>query len=262
MMRLALFIFLFAFIFPLQGQAADTMEIYVHNILLHGEILRQGTEIYVPAVELRKLIRENLSWDDGTGIITIDGKATSLRLIRHNSNLFLPLRATSQLLGYEVAYNEITGILDVYRKTSHKPDAKPADVTPETPASKPVSQDRTTEKKDLLTIQEKIVLQDSIGTPEGTPMVNSPAAGLHTSQTSATTDLGLRITAVVTNGRATDARNVIATCILKTQDGEVYTKDERAVGTIKAGEKTEVLFYFPAAGGGIVLQRSFTVKGD
>jgi len=261
-MRFLMCIFLLAFLLPLQARASDKMEIYVHNTLLHGEILRQGTEIYVPAGEFRKLINENLSWDDGTGIITINGRDSSIRLIRRDNAFFLPIRATAKALGYEVAYNETTGIIDIYRKTTRKPDTKPAGIASEAQTSQSTSPGKTAEQKDLLTIQEKGVLQDSTGSASDTTMVYSPHAGYHTTQTSATTDLGLRITAVVTNGRLTEARNVIAICTLKTQDGEVYTKEEHTVGTLKAGEKTEVLFYFPAAGGGVVLQRSFIVRGD
>lgn len=252
------------------AQASENLEIYVRNRLLQGGMLRSGREIYVPAKEFRDLIRENLSWDDSTGIIMIDGKATALKLMRQKDISYLPLRATAQALGYETAENEGTGILDVYKKTAPKQDEKktaaPAttiaagadkDVTPQTASA---ADDK--EKKDLLTIKEKGVQQDYLGSPEGTTMVNSPHAGTHTTADSGSTDLGIRITAVITNGRPTEARNVVATCTLKTQDGEVFTKDDRPAGNIKAGEKTEVLFFFPSVSGGIILQRSFTVKSD
>jgi len=268
LMKSASFLITLVFIASLAAQASDNLEIYVRNRPVQGGMVRSGREIYVPAKEFRDLIRENLSWDESTGVIMIDGKATTLRLMRQNGISYLPLRATAQALGYETAENEGTGILDVYKKTALMRDEKKTDApaqtavadTAVTPQTASASGDK--EKKDLLTIKEKGVQQDYFGSPEGTTMVNSPSAGTHTTADSGSTDLGIRITAVITNGRPTEARNVIATCTLKTQDGEVYTKDDRPAGNIKAGEKTEVLFFFPSVSGGIVLQRSFTVKGD
>ncbi len=205
--------------------AADTLEIYVRNKLLQGEVIRQGDEIYVSASELKKLLKEKIEWDSGTGVISIDGNATALRLIPGRGTSLAPLKAVAKLAGYEVSLNKSTGIMDIFIKTALKQDAMPAGGTPQAAVSVAPEE----KKKDLLTIEEK-----------GTSSVM----------------------AVVTNGRAAEARNVVATCTLKTQDGAVFTQQDQKVGTMKASGTSEVLFYFPAAGGGITLQRTFTVRGD
>jgi hypothetical protein len=281
--------------------AAETLEIYVRNKPLQGEIVQKGDEIYVSAPELQKLVREKIEWDNAGGTVSIDGQPTSIRLMQGRSGNLVPLKALAKCTGYDVSYNRSTGILDVFKKTSLKKDAVSLSTGPIAAASAPAGPEGG--KKDLLTIQGAGVSavvadapdlnkisnppgqgnpgnspvpggpgspsgpgspgnQPMTGSPESSHMVYSPGAGYHTSTTSTETDQGLRITAIVTNGRPTEARNVVATCILKTQDGAVFTQQDQLVGPMKARGTSEVLFYFPAAGGGINLQRIFTVRGD
>lgn len=236
-MRIIIAVLLLACLMPLASPPAESMEIYVRNKVLRGEAIRQGNEIYVQAREFQALIGGDLAWDEQSGIISVNGKPTTLKVTTIHNKIFMPLYATAAAMGYEVAFNKTTGILDVFKKTALKtsPAVSPTGSTPQgSPAP-----GQTDDKKELLTIVEK---GNSVA-PDATAR-------------------DLRIFAEVTNGRKTDATGVIATCVLKTQDGTVFNQQDVPVGTLTSGEKKEVMFYFPSGGGGMVLQRAFSVKGN
>jgi len=290
-MKVITWILLLLCIVPSSCFAVGTLEIYVRNKPLQGETMQKGDELYVSAQELKKLFKEKIEWDTATGVISLDGQATALRILQGRNGSLVPLRALAKCAGYDVSYNKSTGIMDVFKKTALKKDPVPLSVTP--PASASAPSEAEGKKKDLLTIQgigaSAVVAstqettqgtnstlgnpnshpianspgnQPNTGSPEASHMVYSPGAGYHTGKNSTNTDQGLRLTAVVTNGRPTEARNIVATCVLKTQDGGVFTQQEQRITDLKPGGKLEVLFYFPAAGGGLNLQPSYMVRGD
>ncbi|MGV8120381.1 MAG: hypothetical protein AB2L14_11520 [Candidatus Xenobiia bacterium LiM19] len=239
--------------------AASSMEIYIHNKPVQGAVITQGDEVYVTAAEMKKLIRGSIEWDEKAGTVTLDGRESTIKMLKSNNTVFLPLKAVSKALGYNFSYNKKTGIMDVYRQTAYKPGtsavAQPTGTA--TPGATPGDA--------------------SAGTPGGTPgTAPSPAASgapqtdpLTIVETSQTRDGGvasqtsaMRIFCNVTNGRSSEARNVVATCVLKTLDGKEFTKSVVNVGNIPAGEKKEAIFYITNDGGGIPLNRSYSVTSD
>ncbi len=273
-MKISLTAFLMVCLFVSLCHASPTLEIYVHNRLLQGEVIRQGDEVYVQALELKKLIKGDLSWDEKAGIITVKGKDISARIIFSGNFVYVPLTVTARAMGYEVSYNRDTEILDVFRKIPLKPgvtnEVKPQQETSEAQTSsssqssspQSVSGETKTEK-DPLTINETGGAADSMPPSSGSTQISYSAYGTpHVSQTGSATSQGFRIYTQVTNGRKTEAKNVVASCVMKTQDGNVFSQQEVQVGTMKSGEVKEVIFFFPNDGGGIIITRNFSVKGD
>jgi len=223
--------------------AAASMEIYIHNKPVQGPVITQGDEIYVTAAELKKLIRGNIEVDEKSGTVTIEGSQSTIKILKSNNTAFLPLKATAKALGYEFSYNKSTGIMDVYKKTAFKPGttaiATPtqAATTGATPGASPSPATSGSPQSNPLSVVEKSQNRDN-------------AAGSASS--------GVRLFCEVTNSGSTEARNVVATCVLKTTDGKEFNKMDVNVGNIPAGGKKEAIFYFTSDGGGLPLMRTYT----
>lgn len=241
-MRLTGIIALILFILSIAPVCGQDIDIYVHNKLLQGEKKQVGDEIYVSGEVLKGLLKDPISWDEGTGVITLKDEATSLKIIRSGKTVLVPLKAIAKALDLKMSYNKDTGILDVFKQappqketpqvtqtnpqTGQNPQASP------TPGASPGA-------PDLLTITEKSAMPDGA----------DPAKA------------GLRIYAEVTNGRSATAKNVIATCSLKDFEGKVITQQQAQAGDLNPGEKKEVLFYFNNTGG-VDFTKAYTVKSD
>ncbi|MHC9542365.1 MAG: hypothetical protein AB9903_22880 [Vulcanimicrobiota bacterium] len=243
--------------------AASSMEIYIHNKPVQGAVITQGDEVYITAAEMKKLIRGSIEWDEKAGTVSLDGRESTIKMLKSNNTVFLPLKAVSKALGYNFSYNKKTGIMDVYRQTAYKPGttavaqptqtaapgatpgaipgATPGAPSAGTPGTAPSPAASGAPQNDPLTIVETSQMRDSAGT----------------SQTS-----GMRIFCDVTNKSSSEARNVVATCVLKTMDGKEFTKSSVSVGNISSGQKKEAIFYFTNDGGGIPLNRSYSVTSD
>ncbi|MDQ7821604.1 MAG: hypothetical protein RDV48_02280 [Candidatus Eremiobacteraeota bacterium] len=227
----------------IEAGMASAMEIYIHNKPLSGKILTQGDEIFVPAAELKKLIRGELSWSEQDGSVKANGNETSIKIMRAQSTVYLPLKAVASAMGYKVTVNKATGIVDLYQQKALMPGTSPTPQPTQAagqtqPATASPGDSKGPEGPDPLTIVEKSSMED------GKDPKNA----------------GLRIYALVTNGRGKDANNVVATCMLLS-DGKVYNQKVENVGRLAAGEKKEVIFYFPA-GWTQQMKHDFTVKGD
>lgn len=243
--------------------AASSMEIYIHNKPVQGAVITQGDEVYITAAEMKKLIRGSIEWDEKAGTVSLDGRESTIKMLKSNNTVFLPLKAVSKALGYNFSYNKKTGIMDIYRQTAYKPGitavaqptatataaataaATPGDASAATPGGTPGTAPSPAAsgapQTDPLTIVETSQMRD----------------GGVASQTSA-----MRIFCNVTNGRSSEARNVVATCVMKTLDGKEFTKSVVNVGNIPAGQKKEAIFYITNDGGGIPLNRSYSVTSD
>ncbi len=242
MKKSALLIFVF-FILSISVFAAASMEIYIHNRPVQGAVITQGDEVYITAAELKKLIKGNIEWDEKAGTVTIDGNQSTIKLLKSNNTVFLPLKATSKALGYNFSYNRSTGIMDVFKQTAFKPGttavAQPAQSP--APGASPSPTPSGTPQFDPLTITPTNVTRDNAGSQSAS---------------------GIRYFCDVTNGRSTEARNVVGTCVLNTMDGKVFNKMDVNVGNIPAGQKKEAIFYFTSDGGGIQLNPTYTVTSD
>jgi len=242
--------------------AASSMEIYIHNKPVQGAVITQGDEVYITATEMKKLIKGSIEWDEKAGTVSLDGRDSTIKILRSGNTVFLPLKAISKALGYSFSYNRSTGIMDVYRQTAFKPGttavaqptqtaasgatpggtgATPGGPSAGTPGGAPSPAPSDAPQSDPLTIVEKSQMRD----------------GGVASQTS-----GMRIFCDVTNGRSSEARNVTATCVLKTLDGKEFTRSSVSVGNIPSGQKKEAIFYFTNDGGGIPLNRTYSVTSD
>lgn len=247
--------------------AASSMEIYIHNKPVQGAVITQGDEVYITAAEMKKLIRGSIEWDEKAGTVSLDGRESTIKMLKSNNTVFLPLKAVSKALGYNFSYNKSTGIMDVYRQTAYKPGTS-AVAQPTATANATATPGATpgTTPGDA-----------SAATPGGTPgTAPSPAASgapqtdpLTIVETSQMRDGGvasqtsaMRIFCNVTNGRSSEARNVVATCVMKTLDGKEFTRSVVNVGNIPAGQKKEAIFYITNDGGGIPLNRSYSVTSD
>ncbi|MDQ7826547.1 MAG: hypothetical protein RDV48_27340 [Candidatus Eremiobacteraeota bacterium] len=68
---------------------------------------------------------------------------------------------------------------------------------------------------------------------------------------------GIRVSAEVTNNGSETAKNVMAKCVLLTDDGKLYNTSQQKLGAMKPGEKVYPLFFIPGAGG---LKRVLSVE--
>jgi len=223
-------ILLFCLFSILPAHAAQP-DIYIHNRLLSGEVIKDGNEFYVQGEELKKLLKTDFSWDAATGNIIINGSSSTIKIRSFEDGIFVPLIALTRAMGYEVIHNQATGILDIFEKKQPEPVQPPGDPTGQTtiePDGQSINEPgnhQTQDKEDTLIVIEKRGFSDI------RPGITS-------------TGVSTRFIVDVINGRYSRARNVKVLCILRKADGSIYARQEVKAGDIEPGKRKEVIFFF------------------
>jgi hypothetical protein len=203
--RFCIFLFIFCTL-VFKPLYADIIAVYIDYKPLNVEYVTILDEIFVPGESLLELFHEKIAWDSDTLWIRIGTKELPMKGILVKEKVFLPLKGLARELGYATSYDAQRGILNIDTREKEAPKEKPV----ESDGPKGVT---------ITLFQEQ------------------PITNVLKQVTS------LRIFAEVKNNRARPVQNVLAHCLFKYPQGEVYYDDMVKIDRLDAGEGKRVVFF-------------------
>ncbi len=254
---------------PVRAQmipASQMISVRVDNKPLNVEYIVIADEVFVPAEEMQKVFQDDITWDRSTFWVSIGNKETPVKGLSFQDKVFLPLKAMAMLLGHTVDWDSAKNVLNIKTKkvqseqkivaaekqpeTGEKPETageqQPA--AGEKPETSGGQQQAKGEKQETPGEQQATAAEKQPVTGEGSGERRRRAITISLFREDPITNVleqvtALRIYADVKNGRNRLVKNVVAHCIFRYPEGEVYFEDTVTIEKMDPGESIRVIFY-------------------
>ncbi|MHC9542988.1 MAG: hypothetical protein AB9903_26045 [Vulcanimicrobiota bacterium] len=238
---------------------SQMISVRVDDKPLNVEYIVIVDEVFVPAEEMKKVFQETFTWDPGTLWVSIGNKETSVKGLTFQDKVFLPLKGMAVQLGYAIDWDSGKNTLNIRTKKAlseqktptaeKKPAAggQPQTGQPQSGQSQ-AGQPQTGEKQQntgesqTAAAEKQPVTGDESGERRKKTLTISlfredPITNVLEQVTA------LRIYADVKNSRNRPLKNVVAHCIFRYPEGEVFLDDTVTIENMEPGESRRVVFY-------------------
>lgn len=229
---------------------SQMISVRVDNKPLNIEYIVIADEVFVPADELKKVFQDTFTWDPGTLWVSIGGREAPIKGLSFQDKVFLPLRGMAMQFGYEIDWDSTKSILNIRTKkalteqktlTAEKQPAADGQSQAGQPPQTVEIQQNTGESQ-TATAEKQPATEDGIGERRRKALTISlfkedPITNVLEQVTA------LRIYADVKNSRNRPLKNIVAHCIFRYPEGEVFFDDTVTIESMEPYESRRVIFY-------------------
>ena len=248
---------------------SQMISVRVDDKPLNVEYIVIVDEVFVPAEEMKKVFQETFTWDPGTLWVSIGNKETSVKGLTFQDKVFLPLKGMAMQLGYAIDWDSAKNTLNIKTKKALSEQKTPT--AEKQPAAGGQSQAGQSQAGQPQAGQPQAGQSQAGQSQAGQPQQNTgesqtaaaekqPVTGDESGERRKKTltislfredpitnvleqVTALRIYADVKNSRNRPLKNVVAHCIFRYPEGEVFLDDTVTIENMEPGESRRVVFY-------------------